>query len=105
LPHTGVAEDGLESVKDGAAFALDYYLAKYAHSQGCSYVDFGHSRPFLSDGTLKYKLNWHMEVLPDDDSMGVFAVATPGHTPQALNFLKANPHFHLIKGRCHLSDE
>jgi hypothetical protein len=105
LPHTGVVEDGMEAVRAGAAFALDYYLAHYAHSEGCSFVDFGHSRPFLLDGTLKYKLNWHMNVLPDDDSMGVFAIISPNNSPQAAKFLAAHPHFHLAEGRCTLSDD
>lgn len=105
MPHAGVTGGNEDVVQDGAAFALDFFLAEYAYKEGLRYVDFGHSRPFLSDGTLKYKLNWHMDVLPDDDGIGVFAIGEP-RTSVAENLLKLNPHFYLAPdGGCRLSDE
>ena len=95
IPHFGVALDCLNAFRDGSAFALDYFIVQHAHSNGFGYVDFGHSRPFLSDGILRYKLNWHMDVLDDDDAIGVYAVAAPGNTPSAQKFLAANRFYEL----------
>jgi hypothetical protein len=105
IPHFGAPENGVDAFRDGSAFALDYFVAELAHSSGYDYVDFGHSRPFLSDGILRYKLNWHMEVRDDDDSVGVFAIATPGRTAAAEKFLAANRFFHLTPDGLRLYDE
>lgn len=105
LPFGGIAGGDVELVKEGAMFAIHYFLAQQAHSWGCSFIDFGRSRSFLSDGTLMYKLNWHPEAIPADDIVTVFAIATPGDTPQAQKFLEANPHFYMSGGKCNRSDE
>lgn len=105
VPHVGVLEGDTEAVRDGALFAMDYYAVQFAHTSGCKFVDFGHSRPFLSDGPLRYKLNWHMEVRDDDDGVGVFAVATPGDNERAARFLQSNPFFRLTEHGPRLSDE
>lgn len=105
MPFIGIARGDAELMKEGVAFAMHYFAAQMAHSQGCAYLNFGLSRPFLSDGTLKYKLNWHMDVLPFDGIAGVFAVATPGCAPQALRFLEANPHFYMAGDKCQRSDK
>lgn len=93
FPFEGITGGNLELVKEGAMFALHYYLAVLAHSRGCASIDFGLCRPFLSDGTLVYKLNWRMDVLPFNDVANEIALATPNSTPQAMKFLAANPHF------------
>ncbi|MDO8684041.1 MAG: hypothetical protein Q7N50_11230 [Armatimonadota bacterium] len=105
IPHAGVVEGGLESVKEGAAFALDYYVAQMAHSSGCKAIDFGHSRPFLSDGALRYKLNWRMDVVDDADAVSFLAIAAPRRTEQAAKFLSANMFYHLNKSGVDLCDE
>lgn len=103
-PFMGILNGDLELVKEGAMFALHYYLAEKSHEWGGVYVNFGLSRPFLSDGTLQYKLQWHMDVALFDDVANVFAVATPNSTPQAMRFLEENPHFLLDRQKCVRSD-
>lgn len=105
IPHVGVLGADPEPVRDGALFAMDYFIVQYAHSTGYKYIDFGHSRPFLSDGPLKYKLNWHMEAKDDDDGVGMFAIAVNYRNEQASNFLQANPFFYLTKQGLRVSDE
>jgi hypothetical protein len=105
LPFGGIAEGNDELVKEGAKFAVHYFLAQQAHSWGCSFIDFGRSRPFLSDGTLQYKLAWHSEALPCGDVANLFAVATPGSTEQANSFLASHPYFYLAGDKCLRSDE
>jgi hypothetical protein len=45
-------------VKEGATTALYYYGIKRAQEKGATYFDYGLSRPFVSDGVLKYKSRW-----------------------------------------------
>jgi hypothetical protein len=45
-------------VKEGATAALYYYGIRRAHGLGAKYIDFGLSRPFISDGVLQYKGRW-----------------------------------------------
>jgi hypothetical protein len=98
IGHYGAAGDGYEANQNGAAFALDYHIVEWAHKNGYEYVDFGHSRPFLSDGVLRYKRNWHMEVRDDDDALSLMAVAAPGQTAAARKFLADNPFYELVNG-------
>lgn len=42
----------------GAGHALYYFAILAAWEQGCKAFNFGGSRPFLSDGILKYKSKW-----------------------------------------------
>lgn len=103
-PFIGILNGDMELVKEGAMFALHYYLAEKAYSWGGAYINFGLSRPFLSDGTLQYKLQWHMDVELFDDVANVFAVAAPNSTPQAMKFLDTNPHFLMDGQKCVRSD-
>lgn len=105
IPHVGVLRGDLSIVREGAAFAMDYYAAQMAHTTGCEKVDFGHSRPFLSDGTLQYKLNWHMDVEEDDDGVALFAIIAPGNTDIAMKFLKQNRFFHITREGIRLFNE
>lgn len=97
--------DGDDShTKDGASTALYYYTALLGHQWGCDGVDFGHSRPFLTDGVLRYKLKWGMSVLNVDDGIGVYALAAPGNTEQAEAFMSANRFYQLSEGGIVLRD-
>ncbi len=54
-------------VKAGALAALYYYEIEYAHSQGCTRVDFGGSRPSLNDGVLRFKRKWGVRLTEKHD--------------------------------------
>ena len=43
---------------DGVNAALYYYGIMMAYKRGATFVDFGISRPFLSDGVVMYKRKW-----------------------------------------------
>jgi hypothetical protein len=94
-PSKGILHGDDSIARDGASVALYYYCIRLAHSSGCKTADFGFSSPFLSDGTLSYKLKWGMGVPDLDDSKGVYAIASPGRTEQAVKFLRANRFFCL----------
>jgi hypothetical protein len=94
-PHGGVIHGDEELAREGASFALYYYAMLFAYSSGYTEIDFGCSRPFLSDGSLSFKLKWDMNVVPGNTSTGIFAIAAPGCSNQARKFLQANRFYHL----------
>lgn len=104
-PFVGIAGGDAGLLKDGATFAVNFFLAQMAHRDGCKRMDFGLSRPFLSDGTLMYKMNWHMEVTREERVAAAFAVATPNCTQLGMKFLEAHPHFYLAADKCLRSDK
>ena len=93
----GVLNGDVEIARRGAAIALYYYSILFALSRGCAFADFGNSRPFLTDGALSHKLKWGMKVFSDDSGVGVFAIASPGRTEQAVKFLSGNPFYHYTE--------
>jgi hypothetical protein len=103
--RSGYLSDRDDYVRNGASVAQYYYSLEYAHRVGCTSVDFGHSRPFLSDGILRFKLKWGMTVRNVDDGIGVFALAAPGRTQQAVSFLSENRFYHLTREGIVLCDE
>ncbi|MDO8684039.1 MAG: hypothetical protein Q7N50_11220 [Armatimonadota bacterium] len=94
----GILQGDESAVRDGASFAMYYYSIELAHSWGCEIINFGHSRPFLSDGALRFKLKWGMDVKDDDDGIGVFAIIAPGASQRGLEALAAHPFYHLHDG-------
>jgi len=104
-PCKGILDGDQTLGREGASVALYYYGLHLAHSRGCKMADFGYSPPFLSDGALSYKLKWGMDILNRDDSNGVYAIATPGRTEQALRFLRANRFYCLTARGIDLCDE
>ncbi|MBI2843295.1 MAG: GNAT family N-acetyltransferase [Armatimonadetes bacterium] len=95
----GIMDGDEKLIKEGVGTMLYYYATLLAYSQGCTRVDFGHSRAFASDGVLRYKLKWGMDVLDDDDDVGVFAISAPGITRQAQQFLSSVYHRETWDGR------
>jgi hypothetical protein len=56
LATLGMLDEAYEI--DGVNAALYYYGIMMAYKRGATYVDFGLSRPFLSDGVVMYKRKW-----------------------------------------------
>jgi hypothetical protein len=54
----GTVNGEWEPVESGAFAALYFSLVKHAKETGCKFVNFGASRPSISDGVLKYKRKW-----------------------------------------------
>jgi hypothetical protein len=51
-------------LKEGAMAAVYYYSIVRAKEKSAKILDFGLSRPFLSDGVLRYKKKWGGEIIP-----------------------------------------
>lgn len=96
-PYVGISGGDEIVAREGASRVLYYYVMLLAHSWGCEGINFGSTRPFLSDGVLKYKLKWGMQLRHDELSTAVFALAAPGLTKPAQNFLETNPFFQITK--------
>lgn len=67
LRALGTANGEWAPVKAGALAALYYYGIEYARNQGCKRVDFGGSRPSLSDGVLSFKRKWGAQLAEKHD--------------------------------------
>ncbi|MEN6520578.1 MAG: hypothetical protein ABFD46_05440 [Armatimonadota bacterium] len=94
--YMGVYPDQDNASTTGSPTAMYYFTMKLAHSLGCTAVNLGSTRPFLSDGVLKFKMKWEPKMLHDELSTAVFAIAAPGLTEPATAFLAANPFFEMI---------
>ena len=59
----GVLNGEHQWVKDGVISFLYYHSLKHCTNKGYTKLDLGGSRPFFSDGVLRYKLNnWNMKI-------------------------------------------
>jgi hypothetical protein len=52
-------------LKEGAMAAIYYYSIQRAKERKALWIDFGLSRPFLSDGVLTYKRKWRTKIYRD----------------------------------------
>lgn len=59
-------------LKEGAMAAIYYYSILRAKEKKAKIIDFGQSRPFLSDGVLCYKKKWGAKIIPDKSNRIVY---------------------------------
>lgn len=59
LMELGVKDGNLSLVKDGVLLAEYWLSLEYLHDQGHKRVSLMHTRPFLRNGVLQYKLKFH----------------------------------------------
>lgn len=93
--YLGFAGGDNSIARSGASSALYYYSLIEAHKNGCTSINFGYSRPFLSDGILTHKLRWGMQIEDEDPGTAAFALISPNNSEVAQDFLNANRHFEL----------
>ncbi len=98
VPHMGVLSGNPLIAREGMTMAMDYFIVDLAHRLGYSGINFGHARPFVTDGVLRYKLTWHMNVCEDDDALSVFAMKPNPSSEAAKMFLSQNSFYHLHDG-------
>lgn len=98
--------DGDQSLnREGFSTALYYDMIALAHEQGFESMDFGHCRPFASDGVLRYKLKWGMSIVNEDDSVAEFALAAPGPTDVGRRFFAESPFYEFAREGITLCNE
>ncbi len=59
-------------VKEGALFAIYYFEIQRAKERNTKIIDFGLSRPFLSDGVLRHKRQWGTRICEDKTINRIF---------------------------------
>ena len=59
---TGLRPGPDDKPRQGASEILDYFCLLYSHTQGSRWLDFGPSRPDLSDGAMRYKARWSAQL-------------------------------------------
>lgn len=99
MSYVGVYPDKECLVRQGGATVLYYYCALLAHSRGHRTVNMGTSRPFLSDGPLRFKLNWRpSRIVQNDSPSSVFAITAPRETEAARKFFAVHPFYEMVDG-------
>ena len=91
LRALGTADGESEPVKAGALAALYYYEIEYAHTRGCTRVDFGGSRPSLNDGVLRFKRKWGVRLVEKHDVRYDFLLHWNRLDETATTFLSQTP--------------
>jgi len=93
----GVLEGGQRWVNLGVISFLYYKSLKYCAQNGHRHMDMGGSRPFLSDGVLRYKLNnWNMRI-KDFTKDKYFILKPLNHRRATKHFLIQNPFISIKK--------
>lgn len=74
LELIGVENGDTDLLQKGVLDTIYYYCLQHALAKECRGVDFGLSRPFLSDGLLRYKKKWGAALLPNPKQYRVLGV-------------------------------
>jgi hypothetical protein len=65
LMRLGLLDGNKELLNHGVIGAMYYFGILEGQKMGCKWVDFGGTRPFLTDGLTKYKVGWGGEFVRD----------------------------------------
>lgn len=94
-PYKGVVLNTDKLANDGVSSLLYREKMLMAHKWGCKWIDWGRSRPFLSDGSLRFKLKWGLEVAQEDIGTGAFAIAASKTSELGESFLASHRFFEI----------
>ncbi len=88
----GVLDADRSLVKRGVLGAIYYFALRLAQERGCRRLYLGGSRPFLTDGALRYKSKWGLRITGRLPSMPDCLLLRPRlDDPAVASFLKHNP--------------
>jgi hypothetical protein len=87
----GTAGGEWAPVKLGAISALYYQAMLHARALGCRTIDFGGCRPSLTDGVLRYKRKWGVQVVDKHNSFFDFLVYWRRMEGSAFALLRRTP--------------
>jgi hypothetical protein len=88
----GLIDGNEEYLKHGVIGAFYYFGMKEAQRLGCSHVDLGGTRPFLTDGLTRYKSSLGGEFIMDlSPTKEYLWFGVNEHSESARNFLSHNP--------------
>jgi hypothetical protein len=78
------------SLLRGRSDILDYFCLLLAQLTGCTILDFGRSRPYILDGSLRYKAKWRTRIVPSGGSEPATCISPIKRSPATLAFLRRN---------------
>ena len=87
----GTIDGSYDVANLGALIATYYYSIKHAHAVGCKEINFGGTRPVLSDGRLRYKRKWGMRLVEQTESYYEFLVYWERLDESVFSFLSHTP--------------
>jgi hypothetical protein len=87
----GTIDGSYDVANLGALIATKYYKIKHAHATGCKEINFGGSRPILTDGGLRHKRKWGMRLVEQTESYYEFLVYWKRLDESVLPFLSRSP--------------
>ncbi|HXJ84499.1 MAG TPA: GNAT family N-acetyltransferase [Candidatus Methylomirabilis sp.] len=74
----GTLDGDYRHVKAGAMAALYAAVLEHARGSGCTLVDFGGTRPSVTDGLFRYKRKWGGAIAPYRDCVSAYVVRWDG---------------------------
>jgi len=86
----GIYDGAEQYLKEHAGQASLYFLILWAKNQGFLELDYGPTRPFLSDGTFMYKKEWGMKIR-DQPNQSIYALKLCNFKKATRDFLLNNP--------------
>jgi len=86
-------------VEIGALAALYLFGIDHARSLGCKRIDFGASRSFLQDGTLRFKLKWNPGIVENSSHSFQYLIYWNGLIGAAADFFLQNSVIFYDRGR------
>lgn len=95
----GVREGKLRYLNEAALTATYYFAILWAKDNGYRWMDFGHCRPFLSDGLWNYKKKWGMEVRRSDRIKSVLGMRVCKVNRAVEEFMSKNPFVFMKNGK------
>ena len=87
-----------EIVEGGGIAALYVFIINYAKKIGCKFIAFGGSRPSLTDGVLRYKRKWGVDVVEKKDVWYDFLIYWREFNEKVASFLSQTPLIFRDKG-------
>lgn len=94
----GVLNGNADYMKMGATDAVYYFSILRAKERGCKSINLGHCRPFLNDGSFRYKRELGGQAGTPPARIPCSVMRVLKRTPGFLNFMRHNPFLHLENG-------
>lgn len=97
----GILEDKINLMKKGLGSISYYFLIKLALENSVKIIDFGATRPFLKDGSYRFKKKWGTKINRADTLFfyNIFALKICSDNEGIQTFLKENPFIYYKKSQ------
>lgn len=87
----GTDNGDYQPIRLGATTAIYHHAIEYARASGCSEINFGGSRPILTDGALRFKAKWEMRLVEQSRTCYDFLIRWENPDDSLLAFLSHTP--------------